>query len=191
VLGVSFSEVVLIAVVALVVVGPRRLPEILGTLGRWVAKLRRMTTEVRRQTGIDEILREEGISGGISELRSIIRGDHLSTINRLAAPLPAGTMPAQSATAAVDAYGEAVEYDQMRERPIEGPDCYGAIPEDLLAGAAPVPPEAVPEPVAELPPAGASPPEAVPAAAPPSPPVPSSPAERAYDGRTTEAKGSA
>jgi len=62
----------MIAIVALIVVGPRRLPEMLGTLGRWVAKLRHMTTEVRRQTGIDEILREEGISGGILFQRNYI-----------------------------------------------------------------------------------------------------------------------
>jgi Tat protein translocase TatB subunit len=74
VLGVSFSEIVMIAIVALVVVGPRRLPEILGQMGRWVAKIRRMTTEVRKQTGIDEILREEGISGGINELRATSSG---------------------------------------------------------------------------------------------------------------------
>lgn len=135
-LGVSFSEIVLIAVVALIVVGPRRLPEILGTLGQWVAKLRRMTTEVRKQTGIDEILREEGISGGINELRSIMRGDHLSTYNRL--PAAPTMVAAENPSAPVDVYGEAVDYDRLRERPVEGPDCYGAIPEDLLAGAAPV-----------------------------------------------------
>ena len=148
-LGVSFSEIVLIAVVALIVVGPRRLPEILGTLGKWVAKLRRMTTEVRRQTGIDEILREEGISGGINELRSIMRGDHLSTYNRL--PAAQTMMAAQNPSTPVDAYGEAVDYDRLRERPVEGPDCYGAIPEDLLAAAAPVLPDPVPLPVSDPP----------------------------------------
>ena len=51
--GVSFGEVMLIAVVALVVFDPRRLPEVLGTIGKWIAKLRRVTTEMRRQTGID------------------------------------------------------------------------------------------------------------------------------------------
>ena len=169
-LGVSFSEIVLIAVVALIVVGPRRLPEILGTLGKWLARLRRMTTEVRRQTGIDEILREEGISGGISELRSIMRGDHLSTYNRLG-PAASTATPALSPSAPVDAYGEAVDYDQLRERPVEGPDSYGAIPEDLLAGAAPIPPDPVPVP---------------------EPPIAGAPAEPPFEARpATEAKESA
>jgi sec-independent protein translocase protein TatB len=144
VLGVSFSEIVMIAVVALIVVGPRRLPEMLGTLGRWVAKLRHMTSEVRKQTGIDEILREEGVSGGINERRTMMRGDlqTLQNLHRLSAsttPTAMPAMPAMPANAVVDAYGESVEYDDQRERPVEGPDAYGAIPEDLLAAAAPVP----------------------------------------------------
>ena len=162
-LGVSFSEVVMIAVVALIVVGPRRLPEILGQLGRWVARLRNMTTEVRRQTGIDEILREEGIAGGIAELRSIVRGD-IPGLHRYGPG--ASAIASTASTGVVDAYGESVEFDRLREQPIEGPDAYGAIPEDLIAGAAPEPPA----PTSPSP-AVASPPDvgmaAPPAAAPP------------------------
>jgi sec-independent protein translocase protein TatB len=135
VLGVSFSEIVMIAVVALIVVGPRRLPELLGQLGRWVAKLRNMTTEVRRQTGIDEILREEGVAGGLAELRSIVRGD-IGGLHRFGPGASAIVAPSPS-NGVVDAYGDAVEFDRLREQPIEGPDAYGAIPEDLIAAAVP------------------------------------------------------
>src|SRR5882724_12037446 len=109
----------MIAIVALIVVGPRRLPEMLGTLGRWVAKLRHMTTEVRRQTGIDEILREEGISGGINELRTMLRGEvqTLQNLHRMGATSAA--LPPPAPNAVVDAYGEAIEFDDQRERPVE------------------------------------------------------------------------
>jgi sec-independent protein translocase protein TatB len=126
VLGVSFGELVVIGMVALVVVGPRRLPEILGSLGRFLGRLRNMTTEMRRQTGIDDILRQEGIQGGLAELRGIVRGD-LSAIHRAgvaATPL--------APDAVVDHYGDPLEYDRLREYPTEGPDSYGAIPEDLV-----------------------------------------------------------
>jgi sec-independent protein translocase protein TatB len=136
VFGVSFGEVMLIAVVALVVFDPRRLPEILGTLGKWIARLRRVTTEMRRQTGIDEILRQEGISGGLSELRSILRPE-MTTLGRLGAGA-AATSP----NSAVNAHGEAVAFDRYREYPTEGPDAYGTIAEDLLD--APPPPEEAP-----------------------------------------------
>jgi sec-independent protein translocase protein TatB len=152
VLGVSFSEIVMIAIVALIVVGPRRLPEILGQMGRWVAKIRRMTTEVRRQTGIDEILREEGISGGINELRSMMRGE-ISNFQRYAAETSAVVHQPPRENSVVDAYGESTAYDRLREQPIEGVDAYGAIPEDLLAAAAPVAPAPTPPSVEQRPPA--------------------------------------
>jgi len=163
VFGVSFSEVVLIAVVALVVVGPRRLPEILGKLGQWIGRFRQMTTEMRRQTGIDEILRAEGLSGGLAELRSMMRGDLVGAhrFDHVAVPSPA-------AAAAVDAYGEAVDFDRFREYPVEGPDSYGAVPEDLVAATLPVAPAVpasgavaealpVPEPAAPVEPASKEP----------------------------------
>jgi len=137
VLGVSFSEIVVIAIVALVVVGPRRLPEILGTMGRWVAKIRRMTMEVRKQTGIDEILREEGIAGGINELRTMLRGE-IGNLQRYGTGA-AFVQERPRDEAVVDVYGESIAYDRLREQPIEGVDAYGTIPEDLLAAAAPVP----------------------------------------------------
>lgn len=133
--GVSFGEIVLVAVVALVVVGPRRLPQILGTMGQWVGRLRRMVTEMRRQTGIDEILRAEGLQGGISELRSMMRGE-----------MPAGHRQAVAPNAVVDAYGDAVQFDRYRECPVEGTDSYGAIPEDLADTLSPPTDAKVPAP---------------------------------------------
>jgi sec-independent protein translocase protein TatB len=127
VLGVSFGELLVIGVVALVVVGPKRLPEMLGNLGRFLGRLRNMTTDIRRQTGIDDILRQEGIQGGLAELRGIVRGD-LSALHR---PVVPATPLAPDAV--VDHYGDPLEFDRMREYPTEGPDAYGAIPEDLVA----------------------------------------------------------
>lgn len=157
--GVSFTEVVMIAIVALVVVGPKRLPEMLGTAGRWIGKLRNITSEMRKQTGIDEILREEGIQGGLSELRSLMRPGIGNLANLAAASTP--PMPAMPA-AAPDPYGESTEFDRDREYPTEGPDAYGAIPEDLLppqpskATSAVATSPAVPD--AEAAPAAAAPP---------------------------------
>lgn len=117
--GISLSEIALIAVVALVVVGPQKLPGMLRTLGQWMGKLRRLTTEVRAQTGIDDILRNEGIDGGLTELRGILRGD-LRGAGRLA------TTPQN------DPYQDSIEVDAFREYPLEGADAQGAIPDDLV-----------------------------------------------------------
>lgn len=115
----------MLGTVALLVLGPDKLPGMLRTLGKWVAKLRKLTTEVRYQSGIDDVLRAEGFDGGLNELRSIMRG---------------------GAGAVAGAYGNAVRApgapehfapDKTREYPPEGADAYGALPEDLLPPAAP------------------------------------------------------
>jgi sec-independent protein translocase protein TatB len=151
VFGVSFTELLLIGAVTLMIVGPERLPKMLGTLGRWSAKLRRLTTEVRYQSGIDDLLRKEGITGGLNELRelrNVARGDFRGLTKqsrprpRSAPPpkSPAGatngtatpSQPAAGAGAATPADPFAnVPYDRTQEYPTEGCDAYGAMPDDL------------------------------------------------------------
>ena len=123
--GISLTEIAVIATIALVVVGPQKLPGMLRTMGQWVRKLRKLTTEVRAQTGIDEILREEGIDG-VRELRSLLRGEIAAARHH------------QRGRPTNDPYPEVVDFDSGREYPVEGPDAYHAIPDDLVdSGEAP------------------------------------------------------
>ncbi len=113
----------MVALVALIVVGPHKLPGLLRTAGEWARKLRRLTTEVRAQTGIDDILRNEGIDGGLNELRSMMRGDFGAVARaRHASYEP----PIQ------DPYREVIEVDSSREYPPEGVDAYGMLADDLV-----------------------------------------------------------
>lgn len=54
--SLGFSEMVLLGIIALVVVGPKDLPLLLRKLGKWTAKLRGMAQEFR--TGFDELARQ-------------------------------------------------------------------------------------------------------------------------------------
>jgi sec-independent protein translocase protein TatB len=63
--GIGGGELVLIAVVALVVVGPKDLPKLLRQLGRFVGKMRRMADDFRtsfedmaRQSELDDLRKE-------------------------------------------------------------------------------------------------------------------------------------
>jgi sec-independent protein translocase protein TatB len=47
--NIGSSELFLLFVVALLVLGPERLPEVAGRVGRWVGRARRMAEELRRQ----------------------------------------------------------------------------------------------------------------------------------------------
>jgi sec-independent protein translocase protein TatB len=53
---VGWSELLLIGIVALVVIGPKELPGALRTLGQWMGKLRRMASEFQGQ--FQEAMRE-------------------------------------------------------------------------------------------------------------------------------------
>ena len=53
--GVSSAELLLLLVIGLIVLGPKRLPEIAQKVGGWVGQARRMTRVMKRQ--LDDELR--------------------------------------------------------------------------------------------------------------------------------------
>ncbi len=57
--GVGTFEIVLVLAIALIVLGPDRLPQAMGTVGRWVRELRRLTGEFRKEFD-EEILMLQG-----------------------------------------------------------------------------------------------------------------------------------
>jgi sec-independent protein translocase protein TatB len=60
--GISFTELLLVGLVALLVLGPERLPGAARTAGLWIGRLKRsfnaIKTEVEREIGADEIRRQ-------------------------------------------------------------------------------------------------------------------------------------
>ena len=61
--GIGFPELLLIAVIALVVIGPKRLPDLARALGRGFAEFRRATDELKRT------FEEESRAARTAELR--------------------------------------------------------------------------------------------------------------------------
>lgn len=66
---IGFTEMLLVAIVGLLVVGPERLPEAIRTSARWLAKLKRgynaIKADVERELGADELrtqLRNDAIT---------------------------------------------------------------------------------------------------------------------------------
>ena len=75
--GIDSSELMLIAIVALVVIGPKELPGLLRTWGRWMAQMRGMASEFRghvdemvRQSDLDEVKKQLTASSGL-DLQSL------------------------------------------------------------------------------------------------------------------------
>ncbi|MBH3445357.1 MULTISPECIES: Sec-independent protein translocase protein TatB [Pseudomonas] len=104
--GISFSELLLVGLVALLVLGPERLPGAARTAGLWVGRLKRsfnaIKQEVEREIGADEIRRQlhnEHILSLEQEARKIFNPSQQEptpvepvgeqTIHSAAAPTPA------------------------------------------------------------------------------------------------------
>jgi sec-independent protein translocase protein TatB len=65
--GIGFTEMLIIAVVLLIAVGPRQLPQMMKTVGKGIREIRKAADDLRRTTGIDEMLRDD-------DLRNPLRG---------------------------------------------------------------------------------------------------------------------
>jgi sec-independent protein translocase protein TatB len=71
-LDIGWSEIAVIVVVALIVIGPKDLPKVLKTVGIWVRKARMLTRDF--QNSVDEMIREadmEDVRRQATELRNI------------------------------------------------------------------------------------------------------------------------
>ncbi len=56
--GIGMPELILILVVALVVIGPKKLPDLARALGKGMAELKKATQDVKDSLEVDESLRE-------------------------------------------------------------------------------------------------------------------------------------
>lgn len=74
---IGFPELILIAIIGLLVIGPERLPEALRTLGLWFGRMRRSFTnvkaEIEKEIGMDEIRRQLHNEAVMEEMKRIER----------------------------------------------------------------------------------------------------------------------
>ena len=130
VFGFSFSELVVVAIVALVVMGPKDLPKMLRRLGQWAGKIRRAAADLRAQSGIDDALRSEGLADDIAEIRKLARGE-LDAVQRVAR-IDDDRSAARPDTA--DPYARGADFYVVRDReyPRECADSYLALPDNAV-----------------------------------------------------------
>ena len=77
---IGWSEMAVILLVALVVIGPRDLPRVARTMGRWVAKGRAMAREF--QSALEDMARDAELDKVKSEIEKAGRRDLGKTIER-------------------------------------------------------------------------------------------------------------
>lgn len=126
--GLSIGEIILLLVVGIVVVGPRNLPTMMRTVGQWIAKLRRMSHDLRSQSGIDELIRLEGLEREVQELRALSR---MNVVETLISPTVAAVpQAAPSSFKALE--NKRIEPLREREYPLIGCDAGEALPDDAI-----------------------------------------------------------
>jgi sec-independent protein translocase protein TatB len=70
VFDIGFGEIILVAVVALLVVGPERLPGMLRTAGIWIGKARRIVNNIKND--IDREIAAEELKRSLAESKELI-----------------------------------------------------------------------------------------------------------------------
>lgn len=96
--SLGFEEILLLAVLALVVVGPKDLPLMLRKLGRFTARLRGMAQEFR--SGFDELARQAELDELKREVEALRRSTPLHDIQAdIMRPLESAQLPPPSAEA--------------------------------------------------------------------------------------------
>ncbi len=119
--GIGFGEMLMIAVVLLIAVGPKKLPTFMKAMGKGLREFRRATRELKAASGIDELMRDD-------DLRN---------------PLHAKKKPKPRPTYQMDAA------DRLKERPKAGTDISHASDHPEAARAFRPPPPPAPESLPE------------------------------------------
>ena len=61
--GIGSGELVIIAIAMLLALGPNRMPTLIKAVGKGIREFRRASTELRKQSGIDDLLRDDDLAG--------------------------------------------------------------------------------------------------------------------------------
>jgi sec-independent protein translocase protein TatB len=137
----SWSHMIVIAIVALVVIGPKELPAVLRTAGQWMGKVRRMASEFQGQ--FQEALRE----AEMADLKQ-----HFDDISTAAKDLPHFD-PVSTVRKEIQ---QATSFSSLSRSPAATPDSPAAAGAPPAAGA-PAEPVAGEAPAAVLPESGSKP----------------------------------
>lgn len=91
--GASFAEFLILCMIGLVVLGPKRLPEVARKVGFWVGKARRMTAQLKRQLE-DELDLERNFGFDPKQMHIPLDDDTYSPVHDADGGTPAEEEPA-------------------------------------------------------------------------------------------------
>ena len=163
---IGWSEMAVIALLALLVIGPKELPNLMRSVARWVKKARSLTREF--QSGIDEMVREAELedarnalqqtsassigskitdaidpTGGVTESLNEIKRDTESTVDTATATPSTGDADKAESVPEAASPGPTIEVPAAQVAPAHS---LGASAETAAPAASPLAAAADPEP---------------------------------------------
>jgi sec-independent protein translocase protein TatB len=151
--GIDSPELLVIAVVALIAIGPKELPGLLRTWGKWMAQMRGMASEFRGH--VDEMIRQSELDQVKKELEAGAGGLDLKALDptkQIREHIQEGMTEGEKAIA--EAKSDLEKPAEPVDSPLAEPDSAPQIGADPVADAPAEPvAEAPAEPVAEAQPA--------------------------------------
>ncbi len=115
--GIGFGEFVVIGVLLLVAVGPRRMPVMMKSVGRAMREFRKATRELRAQVGLDELLADEDLANPMRRVPPRVRPDVAApraAAAAVAASAPGTTTPVPAAQRREEYPSEGVDIAEAR-----------------------------------------------------------------------------
>jgi sec-independent protein translocase protein TatB len=128
-LDIGWSELIIIGVVALIVIGPKDLPEMFRTLGRFTGKLRSMSRDFQR--AMESAAKESGVKDVATDLKTMTSPKNLGldAVKEAASkfekwdPLkPKSAAPPKAAAAMASPAPETIAAPPAPVKPVLGPE---------------------------------------------------------------------
>jgi Tat protein translocase TatB subunit len=85
--GIGMPELILIMAIALIVIGPKKLPDLARALGRGMAEFRKATQEIKESLDLDEDIQEvkRGLADSVSGLDTPLGSEQIRSDSEEAA----------------------------------------------------------------------------------------------------------
>jgi sec-independent protein translocase protein TatB len=133
---IAFSELLIIGVIALVVIGPERLPKVARTAGQWLGRLNRYVSQVKqdidRDIKLDELRKMQQDMKDTAQRYEILAGDTKRELEETVVQETSQISKVMQAMSATDGGLTMKEWDRVKEE-----EAAAALPEEPAALDAP------------------------------------------------------
>ncbi len=128
-LGIGFGEILVVAVVLILVVGPESMPRLMKALARGIREFRKAARDLRQQVGLDELLEEEELRDlrslrrdpfGLREVDRELRRDVHAWMSQVDGPEPGQPVPPDADGASGEPGADGASGEPMAEEEAGG-----------------------------------------------------------------------